>query len=95
MKKENKQRFQEAELLEIEHERVKEKLAEMYQTYDINTIDKKFSSAKKTEEWAESFMIELNQLFNILEQFLMCNICNKQIKYADQESLSPLMVLPC
>ena len=31
----------------------------MYLTYDINTIDQKFASAKKTEEWAEQFMTEI------------------------------------
>ena len=48
------------EILEVEHEKLRDKLVELYQTYDINTIDKKFNSAKKTEEWAEQFMIELN-----------------------------------
>ncbi len=83
------------EILEVEHEKLRDKLVELYQTYDINTIDKKFSSAKKTEEWAENFMIELNQLFNIIEQFTICNICKKMIKYEEQESFPPMMVIPC
>ena len=53
MKRESSARFQEMEKLEIDHEKLRDKLVEMYQTYDINTIDRKFNSAKKTEEWAE------------------------------------------
>lgn len=57
----------ELEKVYIENEKVKDELSYIQLNYDLDTIDDKFKSAKKTEHWAEAFTAELTQLFNCIE----------------------------
>lgn len=57
----------ELEKVYIENERVKDDLQYIQLNYDLDTIEDKFKSAKKTEDWAEQFTAELTQLFNCVE----------------------------
>jgi len=49
----------ELEKVYIENERVKDDLQYIQLNYDLDTIEDKFKSAKKTEDWAEQFTAEL------------------------------------
>ena len=62
-------------------------------TYDLGTIEDKFKSAKRTEDWAELFMNELSQYFNVIESHMTCVICNRLMSVREKES--SVMILPC
>jgi TolA-binding protein len=66
-KQDEKDSNKELEKVIRENERVKDDLAGIQMNYDLDTIEDKFRSAKKTEEWAELFYKELEQLFNSVE----------------------------
>lgn len=65
------------EKLYKEKERYQEDLADIHMNYDLNSIEEKFKSAKRTEDWAEAFIIEQAMCFNAIESFLQCTICQK------------------
>lgn len=61
-------------------DKLRNQLNTIYQNYDLDTIEDKFKSAKRTETWAEGFMVELVQYFNVLDSFMTCALCQKKIK---------------
>ena len=92
-KKEESERVMETEKLHRENEQYKSEMAFIYQNYDLDKLEEKIKSAKKTEEWAEQFMSELTQLFNVIESFLTCTLCNHHIKFSKKDK--PVMIMPC
>lgn len=93
-KKFDAQRMLETEQLYRENEGLRDKLAFIQQNYDLDTLDEKIKSAKRTEEWAEQFMADLKVFFNVFEGVMQCEICHLSLK---KEALTPppVMVLPC
>ena len=75
------------------NDRLQSSLNYIHQNYDLDSIEEKFNSAKKTETWAEAYMNDLNRYFNVVENFARCGICQKTIKRGEIEK--PVMVLPC
>jgi len=51
-------------------------------------------SAKKTEEWSEGIVNELNSIFMAIESFMTCNSCNTVMRTEKEEKLA-VAVLPC
>ena len=92
-KKEENERNAETEKLNRENEQYKSEMAYIYQNYELDKLDEKIKSSKKTEEWAEQFMSELNQFFNVIESFLTCTLCNHNIKVSAKDK--PVLILPC
>jgi hypothetical protein len=62
-------------------------------TYDLDKIEEKFKSAKKTEDWAEAFVNELTMVFNAVEGYLQCTICSKSMGKSENDPA--LLILPC
>ena len=88
------QRVLEIDQLYKHNETIQSKLFFIQQNYDLDTLDEKMKSAKRTEEWAEQFMQDLKVFFNVFEAFMHCEICNLPLK-KEQLMPPPLMVLPC
>ena len=93
-KKADLSKLKEAEQMYIDNEKLSNSLAFIQQNYDLDTLDDKMRSAKKTEEWAEQFMTDLKIFFNVFENVMTCNICDNTL---DKETAihPPVMVLPC
>ena len=93
LKKDDTDKILEQEKLHRDNENYKQEIAYIHQNYDLQGLDEKMRSCKKTEEWAEQFMAELTLYFNVIESFMTCNICNRTIKAEEPDG--PVMVLPC
>jgi hypothetical protein len=61
--------------------------------YDLDTIEEKFKSAKRTEDWAEAFVSELSMVFNAVESMFTCTICNNLM--GKTEDNPAITVFPC
>jgi len=93
MKRAEEARYAETENLHRENDTYKQELAYIHQTYELDSLDDKLRSAQKTEQWAESILGEIGQLFNAVESHMTCTICNKVMTH--EGPLSPMMILPC
>ena len=67
MKRAEEARYLETEGLYRDNESYKQELAYIHQTYELDNLEDKLRGAQKTEQWAESILQELNQLFNCVE----------------------------
>ena len=92
-KRAEEERHLETEKLHRDNESYRQELAYIQQTYQLDALEDKMRSAQKTEQWAESVLQELTQLFHCVEQFLTCTICNNVMTHEGDSA--PVMVLPC
>lgn len=88
-----KERFSEVDRLYKDLDYYKQEYTRFLQKYDINTFDEVMNSAKRTEDWCESIVLDFQNFMVGTEAVLNCSKCHDIVEA--EGARVPMVIQPC